>query len=142
MSVGKNVTIRNSGPFYRTQGCIRTTEVAMHAIAAKLAKDPLTFPSGRFRITYDLLQQVMPNRCDRRYLQILELAAREGEARVEDALRLLLASASGRQTIVDWEVFELFLKRCEQAPEIADVPIEEVSLLSFDQLLSIPGGVQ
>jgi hypothetical protein len=34
------------------------------------------------------------------------------------------------------------LKRCEQAPEIADVPIEEVSLLSFDQLLSIPGGVQ
>jgi hypothetical protein len=100
------------------------------------------FPSGRFRITYDLLQQVMPNRCDRRYLQILELAAREGEARVEDALRLLLASASGRQTIVDTEAFDLFLKRCEQAPEIADVPIEEVSLLSFDQLLSIPGGVQ
>jgi hypothetical protein len=84
----------------------------------------------------------MPNRCDRRYLQILELAAREGEARVEDALRLLLASASGRQTIVDTEAFDLFLKRCEQAPEIADVPIEEVSLLSFDQLLSIPGGVQ
>jgi hypothetical protein len=100
------------------------------------------FPSSRFRITYDLLHQVMPNRCDRRYLQILELAAREGEARVEDALRLLLASASGRQTIVDTEAFDLFLKRCEQAPEIADVPIEEVSLLSFDQLLSIPGGVQ
>ena len=100
------------------------------------------FPSSRFRITYDLLRQVMPNRCDRRYLQILELAAREGEARVEDALRLLLASASGRQTIVDTEAFDLFLKRCEQAPEIADVPIEEVSLLSFDQLLSIPGGVQ
>jgi hypothetical protein len=100
------------------------------------------FPSGRFRIAYDLLQQVMPNRCDRRYLQILELAAREGEARVEDALRLLLASASGRQTIADTEAFDLFLKRCEQAPEILDVPIEEVSLLSFDQLLSIQGGVQ
>jgi hypothetical protein len=38
----------------------------------------------------------MPNRCDRRYLQILELAAKEGEARVDDALRLLLASESGR----------------------------------------------
>ena len=100
------------------------------------------FPSSRFRVTYDLLQQLIPGRCDRRYLEILELAAKEGEARVEDALRLLLASLSGRQTIADKKAFEQFLKRCEQAPEIIDVPIQEVSLLSFDQLLTMPGGVQ
>jgi hypothetical protein len=100
------------------------------------------FPSSRFRATYDLLQQLIPSRCDRRYLEILELAAKEGEARVEDALRLLLASVSGRQTIADKQAFEQFLKRCEQVPEIIDVPIQEVSLLSFDQLLSMPGGVQ
>ena len=100
------------------------------------------FPSSRFRMTYDLLKEVMPSRCDRRYLQILEMAAKEGEARVEDALRLLLASESGRQTIADKEAFEQFLKRCEQAPEITDVPIPEVSLSSFDQLLSGSGGVQ
>ena len=100
------------------------------------------FPSSRFRMTYDLLQQLMPNRCERRYLQILELAARQGEARVEDALRLLLASASGKQTIADAEAFERFLKRCEQVPDIVDVPIAEVSLTSFDQLLSVSGGVQ
>jgi Mu transposase, C-terminal domain len=98
------------------------------------------FPTSRFRKAYDLLKEVMPNRCDRRYLQILEVAAKEGEARVDDALRLLLASERGQQTITDKEVFEQFLKRCEQAPEIADVPIPEVSLIGFDQLLS--GGVQ
>ncbi len=100
------------------------------------------FPSGCFRMTYDLLQQLMPNRCERRYLQILELAAKQGEARVEDALRLLLASASGKQTIANAEAFERFLKRCEQVLEIVDVPIAEISLASFDQLLSLSGGVQ
>jgi hypothetical protein len=29
------------GPYYRTNGCIRTNEAAMHAIAAAIAKDPL-----------------------------------------------------------------------------------------------------
>ena len=29
------------GPYYRTNGCIRTNEAAMHAIAAGIAKDPL-----------------------------------------------------------------------------------------------------
>lgn len=43
-------------------------------------------------MAYDLLQEVIPGRCDRRYLEILELAAKEGEAQVEDVLRLLLAS--------------------------------------------------
>ena len=100
------------------------------------------FPSSQFRMTYDLLQQRMPNRCDRRYLQILELAAKQGESRVEDALRLLLASESGKQTIADADAFERFLKGCEQSPAITDVAIAEVSLISFDQLLSMPGGVQ
>jgi hypothetical protein len=99
------------------------------------------FPSSRFRMSYDLLQEVMPGRCDRRYLQILELAAKEGEAQVEDALRLLLASERGRETIADKEAFEQFLKRCERVPDIVDVPIPKVTLISFDQLLNL-GGVQ
>jgi hypothetical protein len=103
------------------------------------------FPSSRFRMAYDLLRTTMPGHCDRRYLQILELAAKQGEAQVEDALRLLLASERGQQTIQDRELFAQFLKRCEQAPEIVDVPIPEVALSSFDQLLchsGVQGGVQ
>jgi hypothetical protein len=97
------------------------------------------FPSSRFRMLYDLLKERMPNRCDRRYLEILELAAKEGEARVEDALRLLLVSESGKQTLTDKDAFEQFLTRCEQAPAVTDVLIPEVSLASFDQLLSAVG---
>jgi hypothetical protein len=52
-----------------------------------------------------------------------------------------LASERGSQTITDKETFAQFLERCEQAPAISDVPIREVSLISFDQLLSA-GGVQ
>jgi hypothetical protein len=35
--------IHNRGPYYRTNGCIRTTEAAMHRIAVAIAKDPLKF---------------------------------------------------------------------------------------------------
>jgi len=100
------------------------------------------FPTSRFRMAYDRLKEIMPNRCDRRYLQILELAAKQGEVQVDDALRLLLASKCGKQTIADQEAFAQFLKRCQLAPEIADVLIPEVSLASFDQLLSGSDGVQ
>jgi hypothetical protein len=52
-----------------------------------------------------------------------------------------LISERGQQTITDKEAFERFLARCEQVPGISDVAIPEVSLTSFDQLLS-SGGVQ
>ena len=51
-------------------------------------------------------------------------------------MRLLLQSAAGQQAIVNKEAFEEFLERCEQAPDITDVHIAEVSLASFDQLFS------
>src|SRR3954452_16038059 len=92
------------------------------------------FPTSRFRFAYDLLKDVTPRRCDRRYLEILEMAAKEGEALVDDGLRLLLQSDSGRQVIVNKEAFCDFLERCEQAPDITDVHVAEVSLAVFDQL--------
>ena len=95
------------------------------------------FPSSQFRKVYDLLKEVAPRRCDHRYLEILELAAKEGEARVEDALRLLQGE-TGKHTIVNRESFREFLDRCEQAPDITDVQIAAVSLASFDQLFSQP----
>jgi hypothetical protein len=100
------------------------------------------FPSSQFRKVYDLLKEVAPRRCDHRYLEILELAAKEGEARVEDALRLLLQTETGKQTIVNRKSFREFLDRCEQAPDITDVQIADVSLASFDQLFSQPGALQ
>ena len=100
------------------------------------------FPSSQFRKAYDLLKGVAPRRCDHRYLEILELAAKEGETRIEDALRLLLQTEAGRHTIVNRESFRAFLDRCEQAPDITDVQIADVSLASFDQLFSQPEALQ
>ena len=100
------------------------------------------FPTSHFRKAYDWLKEAAPRRCDHRYLEILELAAKEGEARVEDALRLLLQTEAGKQTIVNKEAFQEFLERCEQAPGITDVHISDVSLSSFDQLFSQPGALQ
>jgi hypothetical protein len=97
------------------------------------------FPTSSFRKAYDLLREVSPCRCDRRYLEILEQAAKEGEASVDDALRLLLTTASGKQTIVNKEAFSEFVSRCEQAPGITDIHIADVSLASFDQLFSQAG---
>jgi hypothetical protein len=85
---------------------------------------------------YDLLKEVTPRRCDRRYLEILQLGAKEGEACIDDALRLLLQNAAGQQAIVNKEAFEEFLDCCGQAPDITDVYIAEVSLANFDQLFS------
>jgi hypothetical protein len=97
------------------------------------------FPSSQFRRAYDLLQTATPRRADRRYLEILQLPAQQGEARIEDALRLLLASASGQQAMVNRAAFEEFLERCEPAPDLTDVQIAEVSLASFDQLFTETG---
>jgi hypothetical protein len=54
-------------------------------------------------------------------------------------LRLLLTTASGKQTIVNKEAFSEFVNRCEQAPGITDIHIADVSLASFDQLFSQTG---
>ncbi len=100
------------------------------------------FPTSRFRVVYDLLKDVTPRRCDRRYLEILHIAARQGEALVDDALRLLLQSDSGRQVIVNADAFSDFLQRCGQAPDITDVHVAEVSLAIFDELFGHPAVIQ
>jgi hypothetical protein len=100
------------------------------------------FPTSRFRMAYDLLKELAPRRCDRRYLEILPLAAKEGEARVDDALRLLLQTEPGKLTIINQEAFSEFLQRCEQAPDITDVHVAEVALTSFDELISHAGVMQ
>jgi len=100
------------------------------------------FPTSRFRMVYDLLKDVTPRRCDRRYLEILDMAAKQGEALVDDALRLLLQSDSGRQVIVNADAFSDFLQRCEHAPDITDVHVAEVSLAVFDELFGYPAVIQ
>ncbi len=48
------------------------------------------FPTSRFRMAYDALQESAPARAVKEYLQILKLAAEDGEVQVDQALRDLL----------------------------------------------------
>ncbi|MBD0328230.1 MAG: IS21 family transposase, partial [Pyrinomonadaceae bacterium] len=48
------------------------------------------FPTSRFRMSWDALRELDPLHANKRYLEILQLAAQEGEALVDDALRRVL----------------------------------------------------
>jgi hypothetical protein len=89
------------------------------------------FPTSRFRMAYDALQEQLPERAVREYLAILELSALDGEERVDDALRVLL----GRNGKLTAKEVEQFVKTQEAVPEVTAVTVAEVNLSWFDQLL-------
>jgi len=88
------------------------------------------FPTSRFRMAYDALRQTTPKRAAREYVQILELAARENESLVDDALRLLLEEdqAITLAAVKEW------VGRRETARPVTDVQVELTNLSSFDEL--------
>ena len=92
------------------------------------------FPSSRFRAAYDALSKTSPSRADREYLLILKLAADEGEAKVAEALRLLLdtceeISAEMVAEIISWEMGDLS----------AEVFVTPANLGAYDLLLEGAG---
>ena len=88
------------------------------------------FPTSRFRMAYDALQQSAPSSGNRQYLAILYLAATEGESRVDEALRILLE----RTEEVTADGVAGMLQQAESLPSATDVNVAEVSLASFDEL--------
>lgn len=91
------------------------------------------FPTSRFRIAFDILTATSPSRSVKEYLRILELAAKDSETRVDDALRSLL-DADAAITAAAVEAFV-----CSE--QQAACPTEEgrvtpPDLAAFDVLLS------
>src|SRR5207244_3069501 len=82
------------------------------------------FPSSRFRLAYDLLQQQQPARAAKEYLRILYLAARESEAGVEEALSGLL-DAGGR---LDADLVEERLRQQGPSRPATDVRVAPLGL--------------
>lgn len=89
------------------------------------------FPTSRFRMAYDALQEQVPESAVREYLAILELAAQEGEELVDNALRMLLGAEG---TLAAKDVEQLVHNR-EAVPEVTAVTVADVDLSCFDQLL-------
>jgi hypothetical protein len=82
-------------------------------------------------MAYDALKETTrPSRSSQEYLKILKLAAEEGEAQVDKALRELL---EGEVVITEESVREL-LAKLDTIPSVTMVEVAPVNLASFDQL--------
>lgn len=89
------------------------------------------FPTSRFRMAYDALVEQHPRRAVQEYLAIVELAALEGESRVDDALRILL----DQEASLTAKLVDQFVRNVSVVPEVTAVEVPAVDLSSFDQLL-------
>jgi hypothetical protein len=90
------------------------------------------FPTSRFRMAYDALKELTPQRAAKEYVRILELAARQGEAQVDEVLRELLERKA--EVAISATVVEELLTRMDSIPPVTQVEVTEVDLASFDQL--------
>jgi len=90
------------------------------------------FPTSRFRMAYDALQEATASRAVKEYLKILKLAADEGEVTVDEALRELL-ERQGEGAATAESIGET-LRRPETIAPVTMVKVTAVDLTSFDQL--------
>lgn len=98
------------------------------------------FPTSRFRMSWDALRDLDPLHANKRYLEILQLAAQEGEALVDAALRHALEE--GEIGVGKLNVTAIRRLLPETASPVTDVAVVEVALASFDELLGgNPAGV-
>jgi len=93
------------------------------------------FPSSQFRIAYDILRDACSIRqANKEYLKILELAAKEDESLVNEALRLLI----NLEDQIDFEKVKQFIDSKQKPPEPTAVHIEPVDINYYDTLLETP----
>lgn len=95
------------------------------------------FPSSRFRMSYDALQETVPARAVKEYLKILKLAAEEGEEAVGEALRELLEGKT--ETALTAEAVSELLRRLDTITPVTVVEVAVPDLASFDALCTEMG---
>ena len=96
-----------------------------------LYRDAL-FPTSRFRMAYDVLCQLQPARGHKEYLKILELAAKESETGVDEALHHILNSDEPLSA----DVVEALVKAEREMPPPREVRVCPVCLADYDLLFS------
>jgi len=90
------------------------------------------FPTHRFRMAYDLLKSMTPAKRDLEYLKILNLAAKESETAVDQALEHLIDN----ERPISCEAVEVLLchQKCE-LQTVRDVTIDAIDIAAYDALL-------
>jgi hypothetical protein len=97
------------------------------------------FPTTRFRMVYDgLLKTRSARNAAKEYLRILNLAAKESESLVDEAIRILLHT--GRQIIDSTAVEEMFSElKSDSRPTAMQIHIQQVNPATYDQLFNNQG---
>ena len=90
------------------------------------------FPTSRFRMAYDAFEEALPAHAVKEYLKILKLAADEGEAAVDEALRELLEGKT--ETAVHAESVRELLGRLDTITPVTVVEVAAPDLAVFDAL--------
>jgi hypothetical protein len=94
------------------------------------------FPTTRFRMVYDGLLKVKSARnAAKEYLKILDLAAKESESLVDEAIRILLHA--GRQIIDSAAVEEVFSElKSDNRPAAIQIHVQQADPAMYNQLFS------
>ena len=90
------------------------------------------FPTIRFRVAYDSLKQRYTEKsAAKRYLNILNLSAKESETAVDNALRIII----DENMDIDKEKVEILMQSEESNSTATDINIPDIDLTCYDQLL-------
>jgi transposase InsO family protein len=93
-------------------------------------KDDL-FPTHRFRVAYDYLSSVSFHSGTKEYLKILELAAKENETLVDDAIETLIREESA----ISFEHVRALVSQGQIRTGIQEIKITDVDTSAYDILL-------
>jgi hypothetical protein len=88
------------------------------------------FPTSRFRMAYDYLAATASGRSAREYLGILQLAARQSEVEVDEALRRLLDLGSG----VSLAAVTALVQEGLTPARLMEVNVAPINLSTYDDL--------
>lgn len=89
------------------------------------------FPTSRFRMVYDHLRSQNPTHASQEYLNILYLAARESEDRVDGVLQVLLE----QNRPLSFAAVQCLVESSDDVSPIPDIQIAAVDLAIYDTLL-------
>jgi hypothetical protein len=91
------------------------------------------FPSSYFRMAYDYLKQHNPLRANKEYVNILHIAAKEGEDLTESAIKLLIS----QEVPISAESVKKCVNESAYSPQVTDIAIDDVTLEEYDELLAV-----
>lgn len=93
------------------------------------------FPTTHFRLVFDKLHETQPTGYNKEYLKILNLAAKENEGLVDNAIKYLIETS----TPIKYENIEKLVKNSQAIIPINDVDIQDVNINIYDTLLQHAG---